>query len=189
MYYFLIAQLPYLNYGEAPPISSAAFKELCRGYLLPGHFKLLRHCVCGMPEGANRAEKFRAVDSAFIKKWRKRERTLTLALAQSRAARLKTEAPPAEHWDTDAENQAKAAASMDNPLEAELFLDKGRWDAVEQLRQNAYFSVNAVYAYMLKLLLIERRAAFNTEKGFAEYKALYASIMEKAPGIGATGDS
>ena len=41
---------------------------------------------------------------------------------------------------------------------------------------------------MLKLLLIERRAAFKVEEGFAEYKALYTSIMENAPGVGATGD-
>ena len=185
MYYFLIAQLPYLSYGQTPPISSAAFKELCREYLLPCHFKLLRHCVCGIPEGEG---PFRAADSAFIDKWRRRECALIHAMAQLRAARLKTDAPPAEHWDMDAENQAKTAVSMDNPLEAELFLDKGRWDVVEQLQRNAYFSVNAVYAYMLKLLLIERRAAFRVEEGFAEYKALYASIMENAPGVGATGD-
>jgi hypothetical protein len=139
-----------------------------------------------MPEGAGA---FRPVKQDFIDRWRKRERSLTLALAQLRAARLKTDAPPAEQLDIETENQAKTAVTMDNPLEAELFLDKGRWDAVERLKQNAYFNVNAVYAYMLKLLLIERRAAFKTEEGFAEYKALYASIMENAPGVGATGDS
>ncbi|MDR0612407.1 MAG: DUF2764 domain-containing protein [Dysgonamonadaceae bacterium] len=149
-------------------------------------FKLLKYCVCGIHD---EAEPFRAVDSAFIDKWRKRERSLIHAMAQLRAARLKTDAPPVEHWDMDAENQAKTAVSMDNPLEAELFLDKGRWEAVERLQQNAYFGVNAVYAYMLKLLLIERRAAFKTEEGFDEYKTLYASIMENAPGVGATGDS
>ena len=138
MYYFLIAQLPYLSYGQAPPVSSAELKELCGEYLLPGHFKLLRHCVCGIPEGAGT---FRAVKQDFIDKWRKRERALIHAMARLRAARLKTQLPPAEHWDMDAENQAKAAVAMDNPLEAELFLDKGRWDAVEQLQRHAYFIV------------------------------------------------
>jgi hypothetical protein len=142
-----------------------------------------------MPEGAG---DFKATKSAFIDGWCKRERSLTLALARLRADRLKSggvQIFPAEHWDMEAENQAKNAASMDNPLEAELFLDKGRWDAVETLQKTTYFGVNAVYAYMLKLLLIERRAAFKTEEGFAEYKALYASIMENAPGVGARGDS
>jgi hypothetical protein len=134
------------------------------------------------------ADKPRPSDSAFLDGWRRRERALALALAQFRAARLKMEAPPAEHLDMDAENQVKTAVNMDNPLEAELFLDKGRWDAVEELQKTTYFGVNAVYAYMLKLRLIERRAAFKAEEGFAEYKALYASIMENAPGVGATGD-
>ncbi|MDR2660012.1 MAG: DUF2764 domain-containing protein [Spirochaetaceae bacterium] len=150
------------------------------------HFALLEQCVYGMPEGIG---DFKASDSAFINGWRKRERSLTLALAQLRAARRKSNGShdsfPVEHWDIEAENQAKTAVSMDNPLEAELFLDKGRWNAIENLQKTTYFGVNAVYAYMLKLLLIERRAAFNTEEGFAEYKALYASIMENAPGVGA----
>ncbi|MDR1363761.1 MAG: DUF2764 domain-containing protein [Spirochaetaceae bacterium] len=190
MYYFLIAQLPYLSYGQTPPVSSPAFKELCREHLSKEHFSLLRYCVCGIPQWTGDFEKS---NSAFIDGWRKRERSLTLALARIRADRLKAIGVqtnfPLEHWDMDAENQAKSAASMDNPLEAELFLDKGRWEAVESLQKTTYFGVNAVYAYMLKLLLIERRAAFKTEEGFTEYKALYASIMENAPGVGARGDS
>jgi hypothetical protein len=34
-----------------------------------------------------------------------------------------------------------------------------------------------MYAYLLKLLLMERRMAFKTEEGFNEYKGLYASIL------------
>jgi hypothetical protein len=190
VYYFLIAQLPYLSYGQAPLITLPAFKELCREHLIKEHFVMLKHCVFGMPEGT---AEFKPSNSAFIDGWRKRERILTLALARLRAGRLKTAGVqavfPAEDLDIDTENQAKSAVLMDNPLEAELFLDKGRWDAVEALLKNTYFSVNAVYAYMLKLLLIERNAAFKAEEGFAEYKALYASIMENAPGVGARGDS
>jgi hypothetical protein len=190
VYYFLIAQLPYLSYGPALPISLPEFKELCGEHLSKEHFAMLKHCVFGIPEG--NAE-FKSSNSAFIDGWRKRERALMFALARVRAERLKIAGAQtvflAENLDIDTENQAKSAAAMDNPLEAELFLDKGRWDAVESLLKTTYFGVNAVYAYMLKLLLIERRAAFRTEEGFAEYKALYASIMENAPGVGARGDS
>ena len=42
------------------------------------------------------------------------------------------------------------------------------------------FSENAMYAYLLKLLLLERRSAFNTEEGFKEYKELYNAILERA---------
>jgi hypothetical protein len=69
---------------------------------------------------------------------------------------------------------------MDSPLEAEIFLDKARWSALEQFQGIAYFNENTIYAYLLKLQLMERRLAFKTEEGFAEYKTLYASILENA---------
>jgi hypothetical protein len=62
-------------------------------------------------------------------------------------------------------------------LEAELFLDKARWDAIEGMQGMNIFSETAMYAYLLKLLLMERRAAFDTEEGFVEYKALYTAIL------------
>jgi hypothetical protein len=167
----------------------AAFKELCGLYVSRSHRALLEHCVCGVPEEGG-AQK--PTTSAFINDWRKRERDLALHIARLRASKLKRKGTPSydtECWDPDLQNLAKTAVTMENPLEAELFLDKGRWDYIEKLKKNTYFGVNAVYAYMLKLLLIERRTAFRAEEGFAEYKALYASIMENAPGVGATGDS
>jgi hypothetical protein len=69
---------------------------------------------------------------------------------------------------------------MDSPLEAEIFLDGARWKAIEEFQGLSYFSVNTVYAYLLKLLLMERRSCFRTEEGFTEYKELYASIMGEA---------
>jgi hypothetical protein len=67
---------------------------------------------------------------------------------------------------------------MDSPLEAELFLDEARWKALEYFQGITYFDRNTVYAYLLKLLLMERRSAFRAEEGFAEYKGLYAAVME-----------
>jgi hypothetical protein len=84
--------------------------------------------------------------------------------------------PP--EYPADAAATAKAAVAMTSPLEAELFLDKARWDAIEAFQGLDYFNRNTIYAYLLKLLLMERRSLFKTEEGFAEYKGLYASIME-----------
>jgi hypothetical protein len=47
-----------------------------------------------------------------------------------------------------------------------------------------YFSKNVVFAYFLKLLLLERQQLFDTEKGFTEYKSLYVSIMENTQHVG-----
>jgi hypothetical protein len=86
-------------------------------------------------------------------------------------------------YPADAAAVAKAALAMDSPLEAELFLDKSRWDLIESLQGLDYFGRNTVYAYLLKLFLLERRSLFRAEEGFAEYKGLYAAVMEAAPNV------
>jgi hypothetical protein len=124
-------------------------------------------------------------DSSFIDGWYAFERALRFHLARNRSQALKREsAAPAEPpvVPLDAENAAKAALALESPLDAELLLDKARWDAIESLQGLNYFGRNTVYAYLLKLLLVERRQVFRTEEGFAEYKALYASIMEAGAG-------
>jgi hypothetical protein len=160
-----------------------AFIELCRHNLKSADFAQLEYCAFDAPEDSGRDEEPAATPSGFINAWRKRERTLRLTLAAGRAGRIKWDGPapriPASpHDPTEAEVQARAALAMDNPLEAEVFLDKGRWDAIENLQGTDYFGVNTIYAYLLKLRLLERRSLFKTEEGFSEYKTLYASITE-----------
>jgi hypothetical protein len=129
----------------------------------------------------------------FIDRWREWERTLRLNLAQARAQRIKREGGvPVEPPGNPAEAVTvalNAAAVEESPLEAELFLDRARWNAIEELQGIDHFSRNTVYAYLLKLLLLERHRLFDTEAGFAEYKSLYASILERAQGVSPVGES
>jgi hypothetical protein len=80
----------------------------------------------------------------------------------------------------DAAAAAKVALSMESPLEAELYLDRARWDAVRALEGFDYFSRDRVYAYLIKLLLLERHDLFKAEEGYEEYNNIYASIMNAA---------
>jgi hypothetical protein len=134
------------------------------------------------PDAPSGGEPSKSCSSAFINNWRNWERSLRLNLARYRAQRLKREGgaavdPP--DYPAGAVAAAKAAAAMDSPLEAEIFLDKARWDAIELFQGIDYFSNNTLFAYLLKLRLLERRALFKAEEGFAEYKGLYASIKEQ----------
>jgi hypothetical protein len=114
--------------------------------------------------------------SSFISKWYTWESALRLNLARYRAIRLKRDTPEPPAYPADASALAKQAVSIESPLEAELFLDEARWKVIESLQGLQYFHVNTIYAYLLKLLLMERRTAFAMEEGFAEYKRLYAVI-------------
>ncbi|GHV82478.1 hypothetical protein AGMMS49991_10360 [Spirochaetia bacterium] len=185
-YYYLAAQLPSLVYGQAAPMGSAAFKDLCQSALSADDMALLDFCTLdpapatAKPQGPAYAEPPVSIDPDFIDSWRNWERTLRLNLARYRTQKIKRDGgvpvdPP--EYPADAAGAAKAAAAMDSPLEAELFLDKARWDAIEAFQGLDYFSRNTIYAYLLKLLLMERRALFRAEEGFSEYKGLYAAIL------------
>jgi hypothetical protein len=204
-YYYLAAQLPELVYGQSAPMSSAAFLDLAGRLLDKEDAGLLDKLSLdpGDPAGSPGTDTSRPAyeESAaptgcdFIDKWREWERALRLNLARNRALHLKRESgapvdPPAYPLDAVGAAAATLKAGLtsgiptgipeESPLEAEITLDKARWNAIEHLQGITYFSRNTIYAYFLKLLLLERRESFNTEAGFAEYKSLYASILERA---------
>jgi len=179
-YYYLGAQLPYLFYGQPVPMSSDAYRDLALASLNPEDARDFLYCTM---EPLNEIELSEAnVKSDFVKSWNNWEEVLRLNLARGRSQKLKRDSselkePP--EVPTDAAEAAKAAMNMDSPLEAELLLDKARWDAIEVFQGLNYFSEKMMFAYFLKLKLMERRQVFNAEEGFTEYKNLYASILEK----------
>ena len=176
-YYYLAAQLSGLGYEQAAPMSSHAFKELAGTLLNADDAKWLDYCVLD-PGPAAVVEK--NLPDFFVR-WNEWERTLRINLARWRAARLKRDISLyAPEYPMDAVNAAKSAAAMDSPLQAELFLDEARWAAIDSFQGFDCFHRNAVYAYLLKLLLLERRSRFRAEEGFAEYKGIYAAVMRES---------
>jgi hypothetical protein len=164
-------------------MSSHVFRDLCKSALSAADLAILDLCTL---DPASRAEPPEPCPSAFVNNWRNWERSLRLNLARYRVQRLKREGGAAVEppdYPADAVSAAKAAAAMESPLEAEIFLDKARWDAIELFQGIDYFSNNTLFAYLLKLRLLERRALFKAEEGFAEYTGLYASIKEQPENV------
>jgi hypothetical protein len=128
------------------------------------------------------AEKVPSSGSKFIDRWREWEGALRLNLAKHRALKIKHEGTLAEPpvLPTDAAAVAHKAIAEESPLEAEILLDKARWEVIDGLTGFNYFGSNTIFAYMLKLLILQRRALFEIETGFSEYKSLYASILGSA---------
>ena len=181
-YYYLGAQLPYLIYGQNIPMSSEAFKALAREFMSSSDAAVLDQCTLDpdppVDDESSYAKPAPSTSSSLVNNWKKWERTLRLCLAKGRAQKFKREAPADVPDDpTDAVAAAKTALVMESPLDAELYLDKARWDAIESFQGMGIFGKNVIYAYLLKLLLMERRAAFNAVEGYAEYKGLYAAIL------------
>ena len=193
-YYYLVSQLPYLIYGQTPPMSADAFRSLARP-LLTDKDAVLLDLVGFDPQPLkpgdddhSYAENAPASGCNFIDGWREWERSLRLNLAKQRSIKTKREtAAPVEPpvFPADAAAVAvKAVVAAESPLEGETLIDKARWNAIETLQGSDHFDRNTIFAYLLKLILLERRASFQTDVGFSEYKSLYASILESAATFG-----
>jgi hypothetical protein len=178
-YYYLVASLPYLRYEDKPPLSSEEFRAICSTSLSEGDAALLPYCCYDAKVAVDTVQ---STGSAFVDFHILRERTLNLNLAFLRSAKLKRPSPAEPPHDVPrAEAVAKAAFEMEDPLEAETYIDRNRWGALDDVAGTNYFGVNNIFAYLLKLQLLERKQHLDTIKGFAAYKEIYDAIKETIP--------
>ncbi|UTC68265.1 MULTISPECIES: DUF2764 domain-containing protein [unclassified Treponema] len=178
-YYYLTAQLPSIFPNIQPPMSFKAFKELALRSLSKKDAQILETLSLEPP----REEE--STGSAYLDKWYEFERSLRLALEQVRSAKLKWEVPVSYDERILLSSAftpvqiARAAAAIQNPLEAETFLDNARFQAADTVRGSEVFSSDGVFSYAVKLLLRERASKFETEKGREEYSSIYNSILDE----------
>ncbi len=174
--YYLMAQLPAfsINAGAVLPFGEEYFIELCSRFLDDKSLKLLRTLSLEPPRSTIRTP------SALVNDWYSWERSVRLALGQIRAAKLKkdfslsmdeTSFPP------EVISTARTASGFDNPLEAEEFLNEERLNALNNLSPTDMFSLDAVFAYALKLKLALRIKKFNEENGMESYRKIYDTIL------------
>ncbi len=78
------------------------------------------------------------------------------------AAARKLEVPDARAADV-----AARAMALDDPLERELLLDRHRWELLDAVAAFPAFGVQAVFAYALKLRLVEKWSAMSEDAGLA----------------------
>jgi len=176
-YYYLMAQLPVINPAAPVAFSYAKFSELAHRFLSSRDARVLDALSL---EPARREA---ATGSTVVDAWYRWERALRLSLARFRAAKLGRNIPYTFEEEElvsrapDARAAAHAASSIENPLEAELALDRARLARVESLRGGHFFDSEAVFLYGLTLLLRERRDRFSAEAGRASYTTIYSQIL------------
>ena len=66
---------------------------------------------------------------------------------------------------------------MSSPLSAEQFLFEYRIKLIDDIKPIDIFSIDSVYAYGMKLLLIERMKKFDMENGKSSYHMIYDTIL------------
>ena len=173
--YYLISQLPSLDgisENMPLPITEERFSELCKHLLGKKAQNEMKHLTLLPPKNQEDS------GSSLLKAWNENERNLRLSLGKVRAEKMK------KTFDT--ENQilpteyikvANTAIEMDNPMEAEKYLNRYRLELLEALRPMDNFSEDFVFYYGLKLKLLLRIRQFDAQAGEAAYRNIYNSIL------------
>lgn len=166
-----MASLPELRFDGKPPLSADAFLDRCRGVVSEPAMRVLAGVRLLQDESVAPVE--------VLERWRAREFSLRNALAGLRAHRLGID--PARHVrgaiaDMEAAQAARRVFEAVSPRAAGDELDRMRWAWLEELESGHYFDLDRLVIYLLKLLLLERRAVFSKEAG----RAVIARFQNKA---------
>lgn len=178
-YYYIMAQLPALQFGIKSPISYTKFLDLMESCASKKDFELLRNLNLLPPFDLKKT------GIRFLDKWADYERALRISLAKVRAEKLNWSFSKDDEnrFDIqealDVKKVAREACAIDDPLKAEDFLTRVRISAVEQLKGFSNFNRDALFAYAITLLLKTRAENFDVETGRSEYKSIYEKILEK----------
>ena len=172
-YYYLAASLPMISSPDQDvPIDSEEILDTSSRFMKKAHFESFRRTSLD-PETGSTA----GICGQFLS-W---ERSLRNELVRLRAAEQGLNGEPYLREGDDVFGTAAVASeamAKSTPLEAEQFLDASRWQKIEELESGHFFDIDFLRAYMLKLKILERRALFDEEKGFAAYRDLYARVFE-----------
>ena len=174
-YYYLVSQLPNISTTEGKanlPLNGKSFIELA-GRFISEDEKITLNGLSLVPP-----KELTSTGSVFLDTCYEKERNLRFALAQIRAQKMKKDSIPLPPGCTaDIVNIARTAVGMDSPLSAEQFLFEYRIKLLDEIRPMDNFSIDAVYAYGLKLMLVERMRKFDVENGKASYHEIYDNIL------------
>lgn len=175
--YYLVSQLPAIENVDSKqlPITEKYYRDLCERFLDEKSLAIVRNLSLEPPK------KEIKTGSAFLDAWNDRERCLRMALAQVRALKMKKDSDTLPGGCTaDILQAARTAVGMESPLAAEEFLNKYRMETLRSLAPLDTFSVDAVFAYGISLMLAQRMKKFDVETGKVSYHKIYDEILEDA---------
>jgi hypothetical protein len=170
-YYYLIASLPMLQFEMKLPFYFESFLEKCRSELRQNDINILARASI---------EPSIDIDDRLplLREWKSFNRSLRNELARTRAVKKGKDPDkylrgnggvdpfiaPLVHW----------AVNQDSPMEAELYLDKIRWEKIEELKTGHYFDIEYLTAYGLQIKILERWHRVNSGEG--------AKVLERLTG-------
>ena len=162
-----------LHFGMKPPISYPDFLKACRFELNKDDIDVIERL--SIEPSADTEDEL-----PLLGEWKKFNRILGNELVRSRAVKKGKDpnkylrgdngadpfVAPFTHW----------AVNQDSPIEAELYLDKIRWEKIEEITEGHYFDMEYLAAYGFQLKILERWARINSLDGSKVLEGLAEKI-------------
>jgi len=162
---YLLSSLPTLQLDAPAPITTEAFVAACRDQLSAADAAAAEALFTDA-----------ACDHPFVTTWRDRDTILRNAAAYQRARLAGTDASrwlrPEQGCDTRIGNLVEDAFDEKDPLQREKALDRIRWLVAEELQGPDPLNVENVFAYAVKLAIVDRWTARTPEQGQAAFDRL-----------------
>lgn len=199
-YFALKASLPMLLFDSPPPLSSEEFLERCTAFVDPIRMKFLRGLTAApreLPDFERHYKEasipskrdIRTDDTRVMQLYARWEICLRNTLARLRAVKIGRD--PEKYtvksaaYDPTAENAARNAFNISDPLEREKSLDRARWNFLERYEWNHAFNFEGLCIYCCKLMILEKwgaRKAGNGAENLNEAAACAERSIEQTHG-------
>ncbi len=152
-YYYFIASLPMLEFGMKTPISYEDFLTRCKEQISDRDLEIIKG----------------ALISSTLREWKDFDTDLRNEIARARANKKAKDLDKyirgENYLNPFMAGIAHWAVSQESPEEAELYLDRIRWERIEELKKGHYFDIDFLSAYALQLQILERWDNINKEGG------------------------
>lgn len=158
-YYYLVSQLPYLQFEQEQPITRRYFLEEARKWLNSDDYE------CLIQANINEFSPLENIPSPVLYNYRNFEYRLRKELALWRKAQK-------EGHEYKSIMFPSSLVKEGDPLEVEKNLLYFRWQFIEEQETGHHFDLDAVVAYFLKLQISERFFVFDKERGREKFKEL-----------------
>lgn len=197
-YWYLASSLPGLLFGSAPSLSSQEFLAVCKRLMNPKDYletEAVLRCLDGelsadsRSSSADRLSNSPELRSSFLESFLVWERGLKNELSRLRARKSGKNEDAHIRDGKQSDEALKAAAACfaaEDPLKAEIAIEKERWAAVDRLSALSGFDLDFIIAYRIKLLINERLQGLAAEAGRDSYRRLYTEIFGTAEHKAAT---
>jgi len=174
-YYYLISFLPALVFGTKTPLSFESFRQTCETHLSPKDNEILKKITANENNNAGL--------NRFYDEWHRWDLAIKKELGGLRAAKMSPDNESRSFQsspDRDTREIIYPILSANNPLEAEILLERARWKHLDEMELGIYFDFEKIISYALKLKIMERLESFDPVEGGIRFQETLDALSSTA---------